>query len=284
LPNAALHSDLDRPLYLQLVDWLRDDIAGKEAGVRVESEPQLARRFGVSRFTVTRAIEILVREGLLTRRQGLGTFVAPPKVRRAPVCLASFSEAMAAQGRVATHRLLAFGRVDRAGAFAYPYPQDTNLLRLERLRLVDREPLAIHRSVIDADLAAKIGLTRAVASDPHFSLYRLFREAGVEIDRGVETLRARLANAKEARLLALDGAPVVMWVRRETYAADGALIDVDDAIHDAGRYAYETEIRRGGPSAAPFATPTEARNASNSNDRPSFGPRIGPRILGGERG
>jgi len=55
--NSALEWASGRPLYRQLVDWLRADIARKAAGNRIDSEPQLADRFGVSRFTVTRAIE-----------------------------------------------------------------------------------------------------------------------------------------------------------------------------------------------------------------------------------
>ncbi|MBV8664610.1 MAG: winged helix-turn-helix transcriptional regulator, partial [Hyphomicrobiales bacterium] len=74
--SFVLETTSDRPLYLQLVDWLREDIASKSAGERIDSEPKLAERFGVSRFTVTRAIEILVDEGLVNRRQGLGSFVA----------------------------------------------------------------------------------------------------------------------------------------------------------------------------------------------------------------
>lgn len=278
---TALQPDIDRPLYLQLADLLRADAARMQAGVRVESEPQLAQRFGVSRFTVTRAVEILVREGVLTRKQGLGTFVAPPKVRRAPVHLTSFSETMAAQGRVATHRLLSFGK---AAGTESAYPPGVALLRLERLRLVDGAPLAIHHSVIDAGLAARAGLTRDVASDPHFSLYRLLWDAGVEIEHGLETLRARLATAKEARLLGLAGNRVVMAVRRETYAADGALVDLDDAIHDACRYSYEIALWRDGGVAARFSTSTEAGHASNSNERHSLGPRIGPRGVGRKRG
>ena len=75
---AALSADLDRPLYLQLVNRLRCEIEGKRAGERVDSEPALAERFRVSRFTVARAIEILTDQGLIRRRQGLGSFIAPP--------------------------------------------------------------------------------------------------------------------------------------------------------------------------------------------------------------
>src|SRR5271168_745620 len=73
----------DRPLYRQVVDRLRREIAGKPFGARIDSESQLTKRFGVSRSTVARAIEILVDEGLVNRRQGLGSFVAAPPLIRA---------------------------------------------------------------------------------------------------------------------------------------------------------------------------------------------------------
>jgi GntR family transcriptional regulator len=75
---------LERPLYRQPAEELRADVAKRAVGDRIDSEPKLAQRFGVSRFTVARAIEILVEEGLVRRRQGLGSFVAPPALLRAP--------------------------------------------------------------------------------------------------------------------------------------------------------------------------------------------------------
>jgi GntR family transcriptional regulator len=281
--EATLQSELDRPLYLQLLDRLRDDISSRQPGARIDSEPQLARRFGVSRFTVTRAIEILVRDGVLTRRQGLGTFVAPPRLRRAPTYLRSFTEAMAAEGRTATHRLLDFALVKGADGLNFPYAKGTPLLRLERLRLVDGAPLAVHYSVLNASIAQAAGLTRVIAADPHFSLYRLFRDGGFVIERGIETLQARLATGREAQLLELDKSPVVMTAHRETYAKNGVLVDVDDAVHDARRYAYETEIRPGGELASPFSEQRETAHASNSNHKRSFGPRISKRDGRGDR-
>ncbi len=201
MPRAnsfAPDSASGRPLYRQLVDWLRSDVARRAVGDRIDSEPQLAERFGVSRFTVTRAIEILVDEGLIRRRQGLGSFVAPPPLQRAPSYLSSFTEAVEAQGRKPSHRLMHFGPV--AWRRGMPYPEGVALVSLDRLRFVDGEPTAIHRSVIDAGLADRIGLTRSAARAPRFSLYRLLDQAGLKIERGVETLRARLATAEEARL------------------------------------------------------------------------------------
>jgi GntR family transcriptional regulator len=280
MPRTAefrLETTSDRPLYLQLVDWLREDVASKSPGDRIDSEPKLAVRFGVSRFTVTRAIEIMVDEGLVSRRQGLGSFVAAPPLKRAPSYLLSFSEAVSAQGRNATHRLLAFGPA--AWREPLPYEPGTALLALDRLRLVDRIPTAIHRSIISAELADRVGLTRKMASLPRFSLYRLFDEAGLIIKRGVETLRARGATSAEAGLLRLGDDRVVMAVQRQTFADDGAVLDVVDAVYDARRYTYQAEIRR---EVAPVFTrfqptkPMEYGDASNSIVKHPFGPRLGP--------
>jgi GntR family transcriptional regulator len=80
----------------------------------------LAKRFGVSRFTVTRAIEILVDEGLVNRRQGLGSFLAAPPLKRTPSYLLSFTEAVRSQGRVASHITLPHGVVDRLNYLREP--------------------------------------------------------------------------------------------------------------------------------------------------------------------
>ncbi|MFZ2104036.1 MAG: GntR family transcriptional regulator [Roseiarcus sp.] len=82
----------DLPLYRQVVDRLRREIAGMPAGARIDSEPQLTNRFGVSRLTVARAIESLVDEGLVDRRQGLGSFVAAPTLKRAPAYLQTLAD------------------------------------------------------------------------------------------------------------------------------------------------------------------------------------------------
>lgn len=267
----------ERPLYRQLVEELRAEVAKRAVGDRIQSEPKLAQRFGVSRFTVARAIEILVEEGLVRRRQGLGSFVAPPALARAPSYLSSFTEAVEAQGRTASHRLLNFGPTEWREDL--PYPEDAALIVMERLRFVEGAPAAIHRSFIDKKVADRIGLTRGVAAAPGFSLYRLFDRNGLILERGVETLRARAATANEARLLNIADAPVVMAVRRDTRAADGALLDVVDAVYDARRYSYQAEIRRDRAPTTPSSHPrkiVEVNHASNSNVKRDFGPRLGP--------
>ena len=64
--------------YERIVSWVQEEIANGSLhrGDKLPSENDLMERFGVSRQTVRRALEVLEDEGLVYGRQGSGTFVA----------------------------------------------------------------------------------------------------------------------------------------------------------------------------------------------------------------
>ena len=61
-------------------DALLELVGGLEIGAAIPPERRLATELGVSRPTLRMAIDELVREGLLLRRHGSGTYVAEPKI------------------------------------------------------------------------------------------------------------------------------------------------------------------------------------------------------------
>lgn len=78
---SQLERESDRSLYEQITDRLRQQlIEGREVGEQLPTEEELVRAYAVSRSTVRKAIQRLVAEGMLVRRQGKGTFFA----RRTP--------------------------------------------------------------------------------------------------------------------------------------------------------------------------------------------------------
>ena len=89
-----LTSGTGEPLYLQLKNQLLDDISAGvyTKGQRIPTENELAQTFSVSRITVRKALKELEQEGLLVRRQGKGTFVADPSLRRDILHNSSFTE------------------------------------------------------------------------------------------------------------------------------------------------------------------------------------------------
>ena len=67
------------PKFKVILDALRESVISGEyrEGARLPSETDLVRRFGVSRMTIVKAFKELQQQGLVVRRPGSGTFVAP---------------------------------------------------------------------------------------------------------------------------------------------------------------------------------------------------------------
>jgi GntR family transcriptional regulator len=261
------------PYYLQIAHRLRDMVDTLPPGERLPSEPSLAKGFKVSRFTVAKAVEQLVKDGLIVRKQGSGTFVAEAPLRRQPGYLLSFTEAVQAAGHVASHRVLAFRPADWKPGL--PYPEDEALIFFDRLRYVEGAAVARHCSTLSAALLDRIGLTEAVARAPDFSLYRHFEDNGLSVATANERLVARLATQEERRLLELGDDTVVVSVTRQTFAQDGTPLDAVEATYDARRYSYEARLTRQSDSGNQKTQ--EKPDAFKIHDHDGHhGPRLGP--------
>jgi GntR family transcriptional regulator len=123
-------------------------------GDRVPSEVELVKQYGVSRTTVRLALADLANQGLLTRLQGRGTFVAQPHIRQHLNRLTGFTQDMQSRGKHATSRLLRFEVVSASQAMARVLDQapGVSLIVLKRLRLADELPMAIETSYLVYEL------------------------------------------------------------------------------------------------------------------------------------
>ena len=74
-----LQSDSSIPIYVQLAQWLEDEIlsGALPPDERIYSQYQLAELFGINPATAAKGLNILADEGLEYKRRGLGMFVAP---------------------------------------------------------------------------------------------------------------------------------------------------------------------------------------------------------------
>jgi GntR family transcriptional regulator len=239
---------ISQPLYIQLADKLRNGILSKQwqPGDLLPSEPQLCREHNVSRGTVVRAIEILLREGLAHRRQGDGTYVSRPSLHRQPGFLSSFSQTVREQGRVPSHKILDLTRLTRAQA--QQYGCGSAAVKLSRLRLVDGTPWAIHMCVIPDAVVDKLPALQAAGSHllhaPDFSLYQSMEDAGFVVDHAEEVLRARSATAQEAKLLRVAPQAALMMIHRKGFDAAGRILELMESTYVGDSYSYETRLTR----------------------------------------
>jgi len=101
------------PLYHQLKELLVEKIESGEwdPGHQLPPELHLAAEFQVSRATVRQAMQLLAAQGLIERRQGLGTFVARPKISHNLLSAFTSGADIAAAGTVPHIELVSFTSV-----------------------------------------------------------------------------------------------------------------------------------------------------------------------------
>lgn len=187
-------------------------------GDAVESERLLAKSHGVSLMTARHALVSLEREGMVERRRGSGTFVAPPKIHFNK--LMSFSEQLAGRSLSSSSKVVYLKIVDDEHEIAarLALPSNSRLLKLERIRLGADEPFALETCYLSADEFA--GLSRAtVERGSLFSL--LEREYGVEIAHADEEIDATLPDRTTCRLLSIAPEQPLLRIRQTIYSTRG---------------------------------------------------------------
>lgn len=231
------------PLYRQIADSIRVAIARGDLKPKqlLPSEEEIAEALGVAKMTVRQALLELKREGLLYRRQGLGTFVAFPKFEHSLSTLVSFSEDIRSRGMCPGSRILFFGKVfsDAVIASHLGVREGEPVTRIHRLRLADDQPVGIH----DAYLPSDIPISREELEKKE-SLYALLQEKGFQLVEAEETIEAITANSFQAELLGLGvGAPLLKVVRT-VFSNEHRPIEHVIAIYRSDLYRYCIRLKR----------------------------------------
>src|SRR6478752_6579733 len=176
------------PLYLQLQRALRAAIDNRilSPDDALPAERDLAIDFKVSRITVRKALDGLVGEGLLMRRQGSGNFVSA-RVEKNFAMLTSFSEDMRARGRSPHSVWLrrAAGTVTPEEALALRLSPGTPVYRFNRIRYADEAPMALEYATVVASALPSLD-----AVDE--SLYEALERSSHRPVRALQRLRAVL--------------------------------------------------------------------------------------------
>ncbi len=246
LVTLAINNDSPLPLYCQLREGLLALLKdGKfQEGTLFPTERELGQKFQVSRITVRRAIDELVREGYLIARQGKGTFVAKPKINRHMPQMRSFSQEMAEQGHRPGSRLLSLGhqRVGQRIATALVLPENGWVWVVERLRLADDEPVCV--SLVYLNLPPQLSLTPAEL-EQETSLWKILENKCIHLAYREENIQAITAGAREAELLMIEPGAPLLFVEGTVYSDRGDPIEYHQ-IHNRGdRYTYTIQTARG---------------------------------------
>ena len=231
------------PYYHQLKAIIAGQIAsGRWApGTRIPSEPELCKLLDVSRTVVRQALGELENERVLVRRKGLGTFVAEPKVSgRLFQSLTGFHDDMLSQGHSPRTRVIDSAMVPATDLVAgqLDLTPGAKVVRIERLRSVDAEPIVLVTTWLPHELCAP--LLEVDLTDR--SLYQELAKLDLHIQHGKRTVEAVSASTADSRLLGVKRGEPLLFLRSVTYLADGRAIEYYEAKHRGDRTSLEVEL------------------------------------------
>jgi GntR family transcriptional regulator len=242
--HGVLQAARGGPLYLQLKRFIEDAIRNElvHAGDALPSERDIAARLDVSRVTVRKAVQQLVREGVLVQRHGSGTYVASlqRRVEQSLSHLTSFTEDMARRGMAVRSTWLDRGIYDASAeeVAALGLSADDKVARVARLRISGDTPLAIERASLSASLLPD---PEAIGS----SLYAHLEMSGNRPVRAIQRIRAVSLGDEDAALLQVAAGVASLHIERTSYLPSGRVVEFTRSIYRGDTYDFVAELRLG---------------------------------------
>jgi GntR family transcriptional regulator len=234
----ALDPSGSQPLYQQLQRALREAIEKRllVPDDALPPERQIAAELSVSRITVRKALDGLVEEGLLVRRQGSGNFVAS-RIEKNFAKLTSFSEDMRSRGRVPHSKWLkrAEGAVSPEEALTLRLSPGTAVYRFHRVRFADDAPMSVELCTVVASYLPSLD---AVGE----SLYKALEDAGNRPVRALQRLRALLLVPDHAKLLHARAGDAGLLVERLGFHRDGNAVEFSQSYYRGDTYDFVAEL------------------------------------------
>ena len=234
------------PKYYVVKGHLAEMLARLGPGEPLPPERALAETFATSRTTIRQALRELSIEGRLVRMQGRGTFAALPKMAQ-PLQLTSYTEDMRRQGLPSSSRLLAVGQVraDEDLAWRLDVRPRARVLRVERLRMANDEPMALETTHLEA--ARFPGLARKLGDS--VSLYALLAtQYGVHLAHAEETIETVPAPPKEAELLDTTVGLPMLLLTRHSRDRGGRPVEFALSFYRGDRYKFVAQLTPPAPT------------------------------------
>jgi len=231
-------------LYMQIRELLTAKVGKGEwlPGAIIPSEINLAQELGVSQGTVRKAITELVENNILTRRQGLGTFVSNHDVHRA---LFYFFHIADNKG----HKVLPDSRVlhcrrkqaSKMEASKLQLAAGTNIIRIERVRDFSAKPTMVETIILPARSFGDLG-KEGNCELPN-TLYELYEnQYGITIHSADEQLRAISASKHDAKILNLEVGTPLLEIERVAQTLDKTPVELRISRCSTRKHHYQNTI------------------------------------------
>ena len=232
---AANHRNGGQPAYKRIQDAIRKRIEnGKlKQGDVVESERELAKIHKVSLMTARHALADLSREGIVERRHGRGTFVAPPKIHFNK--LMSYTEQMASRGLATRSKILRMSSTETDAEITarLSLPAGSRLVVVERVRQAGDEPFALETCYLSADEFPGLA-DGTLARGSLFAT--LENDYGIELAYADEEIDATAADPDTAEMISVPKGSALLRIRQIIFSSKGRATIYVVGLYRSGRH------------------------------------------------
>ena len=220
-------------------------VIGKvKPGGKLASEPELAAQLGVSRATLREAMRAFEEQGLIRRRQGVGTFVVRhPQIIEAGVEVLESIESIAARiGLQVSMGLLNIEHMDADldQAKLFNRPPGTPLVRLSRIINAEERPVAFLVDTLPVEVLPDNGLKERFTGSV---LDWLLKRGTPQLDHSKTEIQAVAVPSEIARALQIQRGDVLLKFIAKLYTAGGELVDYSSSYFLPGYFRFHV-VRR----------------------------------------
>jgi GntR family transcriptional regulator len=235
-----------KTLSQQLHEHLRQVIAATSPGERLPSEPKLARQLGVSRATLREAMRIFETQGLIHRRQGVGTFVIHPSgvIETGLEVLESIhtmAERIGLEVDVGTHQIESRPPNDKEIS-SLGLEEGTEVIQITWVMEAESRPVAYLVDILPEDVIP----IKDIRKDFNGSILDLLIEKnGISLSTSRTEVNAVAAPPEVARALGIQRGDVVLYFEATLYSTEGKAVDYSYSYYLPGYFKFHV-IRRVG--------------------------------------
>lgn len=231
-PFARLQSELDRI------------IKDTKPGEKLPSEPQLARELGVSRATLREGMRTFEAQGLIRRRQGIGTFVVGEtrvidsglEVLESIESLANRIELHVSMGALEVSEISA----TKAEAESLQVSEGSALVKVARIIFTEKRPVAYLVDILPPDILTEKELSDGFTG----SVLDFLQQKGEpRLKESFTDLKAVAAPSKIAKMLEIQRDDVLLLFTASLYDVENRVIDYSFSYFVPGYFRFHV-IRR----------------------------------------
>jgi GntR family transcriptional regulator, histidine utilization repressor len=230
-----------QPLYLQVKRHILDNIGSGKWGtsMRVPSENDIVKSFGVSRMTANRALRELRDEGVLVRVAGVGSFVADQHAHAHPLEIRGIADEIRRRGHAHRAEIVSLERIHAAAELAEDFgiAPRSELYCSVIVHFEDECPIQLEDRYVLPKLAPDYLKVDFSLTTPYDYLIKV-----APLQEAEHLLRAVMPDERTRKLLAMqDNEPCLLMIRR-TWTA-GQIASVARLYYPGSRYEMSGRFR-----------------------------------------